>query len=210
MKAVVYEGPRNVTVKNVADAKIEKPTDVLVRITATNICGSDLHMYEGRTDMEPGRVLGHENMGEVSEVGKAVDRIKVGDMVCIPFNIGCGFCRNCEAGRTGFCLTANPGNAGAAYGYADMGPYNGGQAALLRVPYADWNALVLPEDAQEKQNDYVMLSDILPTGYHGTELAQVGIGESVVIWGAGPVGLMAAMSADLRGADQIFVVDRQP
>ena len=91
-----------------------------------------------------------------------------------------------------------------------MGPYSGGQAELLRVPYADWNALVLPEDAREKQNDYFMLSDILPTGYHGTELAQVGIGDSVVIWGAGPVGLMAAMSAAVRGADQIFVVDRQP
>ena len=149
-------------------------------------------------------------MGEVIEVGSAVDRVKVGDMVCLPFNIGCGFCKNCESGLTGFCLTTNPGNAGAAYGYADMGPYSGGQAELLRVPYADWNALVLPEDAREKQNDYVMLSDILPTGYHGTELAQVGIGDSVVIWGAGPVGLMAAMSAAVRGADQIFVVDRQP
>ncbi len=210
MRALVYHGPRNVSVEQVPDAIIEKPTDALIRITATNICGSDLHMYEGRTDVEEGKVLGHENMGEVIEVGSGVDRVKVGDMVCLPFNIGCGFCRNCEAGLTGFCLTANPGNAGAAYGYADMGPYNGGQAELLRVPYADWNALVLPEDAHQKQNDYVMLSDILPTGYHGTELAQVGIGESVVIWGAGPVGLMAALSADLRGADQIFVVDRQP
>jgi glutathione-independent formaldehyde dehydrogenase len=210
MRALVYHGPRKVSVDEVPDATIEKPTDALIRITATNICGSDLHMYEGRTDVEEGKVLGHENMGEVIEVGSGVDRVKVGDMVCLPFNIGCGFCKNCEAGLTGFCLTANPGNAGAAYGYADMGPYNGGQAELLRVPYADWNALVLPEDAHQKQNDYVMLSDILPTGYHGTELAQVGIGESVVIWGAGPVGLMAALSADLRGADQIFVVDRQP
>jgi glutathione-independent formaldehyde dehydrogenase len=130
--------------------------------------------------------------------------------VCLPFNIGCGFCKNCEAGLTGFCLTANPGNAGAAYGYADMGPYNGGQAELLRVPWADWNALILPDDAREKQADYTMLSDILPTGYHGTELAQVGTGDSVVIWGAGPVGLMAALSAQLRGADQVLVVDRQP
>ncbi len=210
MRALVYHGPRNVSVEQVPDAAIEKPTDALIRITATNICGSDLHMYEGRTGVEEGKVLGHENMGEVIEVGPGVDRVKVGDMVCLPFNIGCGFCKNCEAGLTGFCLTANPPNAGAAYGYADMGPYNGGQAELLRVPYADWNALVLPEDAHQKQNDYVMLSDILPTGYHGTELAQVGIGESVVIWGAGPVGLMAALSAQLRGADQIFVVDRQP
>jgi glutathione-independent formaldehyde dehydrogenase len=209
MRALVYHGPKNVSVDEVPDAAIERPTDALVRITTTNICGSDLHMYEGRTDVEEGKVLGHENMGQVIEVGDGVDRVKVGDRVVLPFNIGCGFCKNCESGRTGFCLTANPGNAGAAYGYADMGPYSGGQAELLRVPYADWNALVLPEDAQEKEKDYVMLSDILPTGYHGTELAGVGIGDSVVIWGAGPVGLMAAMSARLRGADQVFVVDRQ-
>jgi len=210
MRALVYHGPRKVSVDNVPDATVERPTDALIRITTTNICGSDLHMYEGRTDVEEGKVLGHENMGEVIEVGSAVDRVKVGDMVVLPFNIGCGFCKNCEAGLTGFCLTANPGNAGAAYGYADMGPYSGGQAELLRVPWADWNALVLPEDARDKQADYTMLSDILPTGYHGTELAQVGTGDSVVIWGAGPVGLMAAMSAQLRGADQVFVVDRQP
>ena len=210
MRALVYHGPKKVSVDEVPDARIERPTDALIRVTTTNICGSDLHMYEGRTDVEEGKVLGHENMGEVIEVGSGVDRVKVGDMVCLPFNIGCGFCKNCEAGLTGFCLTANPGNAGAAYGYADMGPYSGGQAELLRVPWADWNALVLPDDAREKQADYVMLSDILPTGYHGTELAQVGTGDSVVIWGAGPVGLMAALSAQLRGADQVLVIDRQP
>jgi glutathione-independent formaldehyde dehydrogenase len=210
MRALVYHGPKKVSVDEVPDARIERPTDALIRVTTTNICGSDLHMYEGRTDVEEGKVLGHENMGEVIEVGSGVDRVKVGDMVSLPFNIGCGFCKNCESGLTGFCLTANPGNAGAAYGYADMGPYNGGQAELLRVPWADWNALVLPDDAREKQADYTMLSDILPTGYHGTELAQVGTGDSVVIWGAGPVGLMAALSAQLRGADQVLVVDRQP
>ena len=102
-------------------------------------------MYEGGTDVEEGKVLGHENMGEVIAVGDGVDRVKVGDVVVLPFNIGCGFCKNCESGLTGFCLTANPGHAGAAYGYADMGPYNGGQAELLRVPYADWNALILPD-----------------------------------------------------------------
>jgi threonine dehydrogenase-like Zn-dependent dehydrogenase len=210
MRAVVYHGPKNISVDEVPDAVIEKPTDALIRITTTNICGSDLHMYEGRTDVEVGRVLGHENMGEVIEVGAGVDRLNVGDMVCLPFNIACGFCKNCEAGLTAFCLTTNPGSAGAAYGYADMGPYNGGQAELLRVPYADFNALVLPDDAREKEKDYALLSDILPTGYHATELAQVGIGDSVVIYGAGPVGLMAAMSARLRGADQVWVVDRQP
>src|ERR1700758_5150944 len=105
MKAVVYRGPRDVEVANVPDAKIERPTDILVRITTTNICGSDLHMYEGRTDMPPGAVLGHENLGEVVEVGQGVDRVQVGDRVAIPFNIGCGFCANCERGLSAFCLT---------------------------------------------------------------------------------------------------------
>jgi threonine dehydrogenase-like Zn-dependent dehydrogenase len=207
MKALVYNGPRDVQVKDMPDAKIEKPTDVLVRITTTNICGSDLHMYEGRTEMEPGRILGHENMGEVIAIGKAVDRVKVGDMVCLPFNIGCGFCENCERGLSGFCLTCNPGTAGAAYGFAGMGPYSGGQAELLRVPYGDYNCLVLPEDAREKENDYVMLSDIFPTGYHATELAGMKPGDSVVVYGAGPVGLMAATSAFVKGASRVFVVD---
>jgi threonine dehydrogenase-like Zn-dependent dehydrogenase len=195
MKALVYEGPRKVRVKDVPDAKIERPTDVLVKITSTNICGSDLHMYEGRTDVEVGKVLGHENLGEVIEVGKAVESVKDGDIVCLPFNISCGYCKNCERGLTGFCLTANPGNAGAAYGYAGMGPYNGGQAEYLRVPYGDYNCLKLPDDAQDKETDYVMLSDIFPTGWHATELAGLKPGDSVVIFGCGPVGLMAAHSA---------------
>jgi len=210
MKAIVYNGPRDVCVANVPDSRIERPTDALVRITTTNICGSDLHMYEGRTDVEHGKVLGHENLGEVVEVGNAVERIKPGDMVCMPFNISCGYCENCERGWTGFCLTVNPGNAGGAYGYAGMGPYNGGQAEYLRVPYADFNCLKLPEDALEKQDDYVMLSDIFPTGYHATELAYVQPGESVVVYGAGPVGLLAAYSAMIRGASQVMLVDRHP
>ncbi|WP_326825796.1 glutathione-independent formaldehyde dehydrogenase [Streptosporangium sp. NBC_01756] len=212
MKAIVYNGPRQVNVEEVPDARIERPTDVLVRVTTTNICGSDLHMYEGRTDFETGRVLGHENLGEVVEVGSAVDRVRVGDVVCIPFNISCGFCMNCEKGLTAYCLTTNPepGMAGAAYGFADMGPYNGGQAELLRVPYGDFNCLVLPDDAKEKQNDYVMLADIWPTGWHATQLAQVEAGDSVVIYGAGPVGLMAAYSATLKSASKVMVVDRHP
>jgi glutathione-independent formaldehyde dehydrogenase len=165
VKAVVYHGPRNVSVDEVPDPKIEKPTDALVRITATNICGSDLHMYEGRTDFKEGRVFGHENVGEVIGIGDAVDKIKVGDMISAPFNVACGHCRNCEEGLTNYCLRANePGIAGAAYGFADMGPWQGGQAELLRVPWADFNCLRLPEDAREKQDDYVMLSDIFPTG----------------------------------------------
>ena len=103
MRAVVYQGPRDVGVSKVPDAEIEKPTDVVVRLTTTNICGSDLHMYQGRTSFEPGQVFGHENLGEVIEVGSGVDRVKKGDRVCLPFNIGCGFCENCERGLTGFC-----------------------------------------------------------------------------------------------------------
>ncbi len=209
MRAVVYRGAREVAVEQVPDARIEKPTDVLVRITSTNICGSDLHMYEGRTSLESGRVLGHENLGEVIEVGSAVDRIKVGDRVCLPFNISCGSCRNCEQGYTAFCLTTNPGKAGAAYGYADMGPYRGGQAELLRVPYGDVNCLRLPPNAAERENDYAMLADIWPTGYHATELAGVRPGDSVAVYGSGPVGLMAAYSAMLRGASMVLVVDHQ-
>ena len=207
MKALVYDGPRKVSIHEVPDPKIERPTDALVRITTTNICGSDLHMYEGRTSVDQGKVLGHENLGEIIEVGDAVVRVKVGDRVCLPFNIACGFCRNCEKGQTGFCLTTNPGTAGAAYGYAEMGPYQGGQAEYLRVPFADFNCLRLPEDAVEKEDDYVMLSDIFPTGWHATRLAQLQPGDSVVIYGAGPVGLMAAYSAVIQGARQVMVVD---
>lgn len=210
MKALVYDGPRKVSIHDVPDPKIERPTDALVRITTTNICGSDLHMYEGRTSVNEGKVLGHENLGEIIEIGDAVVRVKVGDRVCLPFNIACGFCRNCEKGQTGFCLTTNPGTAGAAYGYAEMGPYQGGQAEYLRVPFADFNCLRLPEDAVEKEDDYVMLSDIFPTGWHATRLAQLLPGDSVVIYGAGPVGLMAAYSAVIQGARQVMIVDRHP
>ena len=212
MKAVVYKAPNVVSFEEVPDAKIERPTDVLVRITATNICGSDLHMYEGRTDFEVGRTFGHENMGEVIEVGNGVDAVQVGDRVVLPFNISCGFCNNCERGFTNYCTTTqpNPAAAGAAYGFAGMGPYAGGQAELLRVPYGDNNCLRLGEDAVEKQNDYVMLSDIFPTGYHATEMAGVVPGDSVVIYGAGPVGLMAALSATIKGASKVMIVDRRP
>ena len=212
MKGLVYNGPHEGAVEDVPDAKIERPTDVLVRVTATNICGSDLHMYEGRTDLEAGRVLGHENLGVVAEVGSGVERIKVGDRVCLPFNIGCGFCRNCEDGLTAFCLTVHPdpNMAGAAFGFAGMGPFNGGQAEYLRVPFGDFNCLRLPEDAEEKEDDYVMVADIFPTGWHATRLAGLRPGESCVVYGAGPVGLMAAYSAMIQGAKKVMIVDRHP
>ncbi|WP_249998331.1 glutathione-independent formaldehyde dehydrogenase [Actinoplanes sp. M2I2] len=210
MKAVVYQGPREVTVKDVPDPSIQSPNDAIVRITTTNICGSDLHMYEGRTSVEQGKILGHENMGIVEAVGDAVDRIKVGDRVSVPFNIACGTCRNCLTGWTSFCLRTNPteGMDGAAYGYANMGPYDGGQAEFLRVPYADVNLLELPPGT-EHENDFTMLSDIFPTGWHGTELAGLQPGDRVAVFGAGPVGLMAAHSAMIRGASQVFVVDKE-
>ncbi|SDO94736.1 glutathione-independent formaldehyde dehydrogenase [Actinacidiphila guanduensis] len=211
MKAVVYRGPFEVSVENVPDARVEQPNDAVVRITTSNICGSDLHMYEGRTTVEEGTVLGHENMGIVEEVGPGVTRIKPGDRVSVPFNIACGTCRNCVAGWTAFCLRTNPteGVDGAAYGYANMGPYAGGQAEYLRVPYADFNLLELPP-GEEHENDFTMLSDIFPTGWHGTELAGMSAGDRVAVFGAGPVGLLAAHSALIRGASEVYVVDKEP
>src|SRR5690625_4685142 len=159
MKAVVYEEPFRVAVENVDDPQIEAPTDVILRITTTCICGSDLHMYEGRTGAEPGIVFGHENLGIIDEVGSGVSSLNKGDRVVMPFNVACGFCRNCVAGNTAFCLTVNPGFAGGAYGYVSMGPYTGGQAEYLRVPYADFNCLKLPSDGSNEA-DYILLADI--------------------------------------------------
>ncbi|HLH99839.1 MAG TPA: alcohol dehydrogenase catalytic domain-containing protein, partial [Acidimicrobiales bacterium] len=210
MKAVVYKGPYEVAVEDAPDARIEAPNDAVVRITSTNICGSDLHMYEGRTSVEPGKVLGHENMGIVEAVGAGVERVRVGDRVSVPFNIACGTCHNCEQGWTSFCLRTNPteGVDGAAYGYAKMGPYDGGQAEYLRVPFADFNLLELPP-GDDFELDFTLLSDIFPTAYHGCELGEVGPGHTVAVFGAGPVGLLAAHSARLRGAARVFLVDYQ-
>ena len=210
MKAVVYQGPYTVSVEEVPEPQISEPTDAIVRITTTNICGSDLHMYEGRTAVEKGKILGHENMGIVEEVGGAVNRVKVGDRVSVPFNVACGTCRRCVEGWTSFCLRTNPteGIDGAAYGYANMGPYDGGQAEFLRVPYADFDLLELPPGT-EHENDFTMLSDIFPTGWHGTELAGMRPGDRVAVYGGGPVGLLAAHSALIRGASRVFVVDME-
>lgn len=207
MKAVVYRGERDVRVEDVEDPTIDAPTDAIIRITTSAICGSDLHMYEGRTGAEPGIVFGHENMGIVEEVGDGVSDLKTGDRVVLPFNVACGFCRNCENNKTGFCLNVNEGFAGGAYGYVSMGPWRGGQAEYLKVPFADFNALRLPE-GEEHEHDFAMLADIFPTGYHATELAGVGPGDTVAVYGAGPVGQMAAYSARLRGASEIYVVDK--
>lgn len=209
MEAVVYQGEHDVAVEQVDEPEIEHPNDVVIDITTTCICGSDLHMYEGRTDAEPGIVFGHENMGVIEEVGDAVSDLEVGDRIVLPFNVACGFCQNCENDKTGFCTNVNPGFAGGAYGYVAMGPYQGGQAEKLRVPYADFNALKLP-DGDEHEDAFALLADIFPTGWHGTRLADLQPGESVAIYGAGPVGLMAAYSAKIQGASEIYSVDRVP
>ena len=208
MKAVVYKQANVVAVEEVEDARIERATDVLVRITSAGICGSDLHMYEGRSGGEGGVVLGHENMGVVEEIGDAVTSILPGDRVVVPFNVACGFCLNCERGYPNACLTVNPDGFHGGYGYPGMGPFRGGQAELLRVPFGDYNCLKLPGTPGDvHEHDFLLLSDVFPTGYHATELAGVQPGTSVAVFGAGPVGLLAAYSAILRGAAEVYVVD---
>ena len=209
MRAVVYKEPFKVAVENVPDPEIKHPNDVIVKISSSCICGSDLHMYEGRTAAEPGIVFGHENMGIVEEVGPAVVSIKKGDRVVMPFNVACGFCKNCLGGYTGFCLTVNPGFAGGAYGYVAMGPWTGGQAEYLQVPFADFNCLPLPPGT-EFEADFALLADIFPTGWHGATLAEVGAGDSAAVFGAGPVGIMATLSCVLKGAAEVYTVDKVP
>lgn len=185
------------------------PHGVILRTVTTNICGSDQHMVRGRTTAPTNLVLGHEITGEVIEVGPDVEFIKIGDIVSVPFNISCGRCRNCKEGKTGICLKVNPDRPGSAYGYVDMGGWVGGQAEYVLVPYADWNLLRFPDrdQALEKILDLTMLSDILPTGFHGAVTAGVGVGSTVYVAGAGPVGLAAAAGAQLLGAAVVIVGD---
>jgi len=182
---------------------------VILKVVTTNICGSDQHMVRGRTTAPPNLVLGHEILGEVVEKGPDVEFIEVGDICSVPFNIACGRCRNCKEGKTGICLNVNPARPGAAYGYVDMGGWVGGQAEYVTVPYADWNLLRFPDrdQALEKVLDLTMLSDIFPTGFHGAVTAGVKPGSTVYIAGAGPVGLAAAVGAQLLGAAVVIVSD---
>jgi glutathione-independent formaldehyde dehydrogenase len=208
MRAIVYKKPNEVSVETVPDPEIESPTDAIVRITSSGICGSDLHMYEGRTPASGDMRFGHENMGVVEDVGSAVNSIRSGDRVVMPFNVACGTCFNCGRGFTNACLVVNPEGVSGGYGYAGMGPYPGGQAEFLRVPFADFNCLKLPgTPGDELEDDFLLLSDVFPTGYHGAELAGVGPGDTVAVFGAGPVGLLAAYSAMLRGASEVYVID---
>jgi len=160
MKALHYDGPFKVSVQEIDLPKIEHPDDCIIRVTTSCICGSDLHMYQGRTAAQSGLVFGHENMGVITEVGSGVTLLKKGDRIVLPFNVADGRCRNCEEGKTAFCTGVNPGFAGGAYGYVAMGPYQGGQAQYLRVPYADFNALTLPEGT-EHEADFALLADIV-------------------------------------------------
>ncbi|MFF1678716.1 formaldehyde dehydrogenase, glutathione-independent [Streptomyces sp. NPDC058256] len=182
---------------------------VILKVLASNICGSDQHMVRGRTTAPEGLVLGHEITGEVLERGPDVEFIEVGDIVSVPFNIACGRCRNCKEQKTGICLNVNPARPGAAYGYVDMGGWVGGQAEYAMVPYADFNLLRFPDrdQAREKLLDLTMLSDIFPTGFHGAVTAGAGVGSTVYVAGAGPVGLAAAASAQLLGAAVVIVGD---
>jgi glutathione-independent formaldehyde dehydrogenase len=215
-RCVAYLEPGKVEVRNIDYPKLELPEQnrkcdhgVILKIVATNICGSDQHMVRGRTTAPKGQTLGHEITGEVIELGRDVEFIKKGDLVSVPFNIACGRCRMCKSGNTGVCLNVNPARPGAAYGYVDMGGWVGGQADYVMVPYADWNLLKFPDkdQAMEKIKDLTMLSDIFPTGYHGAFTAGVTTGSTVYIAGGGPVGLASAASAQLLGAAVVIVGD---
>lgn len=210
MKAVVYGGgTKDVSVEEIAKPEIEKPTDMVLKVTSAAICGSDLHMYEGRAEGAKGKTLGHEILGVVDEAGSGVQQLKKGDRVVLPFNVACGNCFNCVRGLPNMCYVNDPeGDAGAAYGFAGMGPFSGGQAEYVRVPYADFNGVKLPGKAGDKfEDDFLMIADIFPTAYHANVLANVQVGHSVVIYGAGPVGLLSVTSARLRGAADVYVVD---
>ena len=214
-RGVVYIGPGKVEVQNIGDPKLQSPDGrkiehgVILKVVSTNICGSDQHMVRGRTTAEPGLVLGHEITGEVIEKGADVEMLEIGDIVSVPFNVACGRCRCCKSQDTGVCLTVNPARAGGAYGYVDMGGWIGGQARYVMVPYADFNLLKFPDRdrAMNKIRDLTMLSDILPTGFHGAVKAGVGVGSVVYVAGAGPVGLAAAASARILGAAVVMVGD---
>ena len=214
-RGVVYVGPGKVEVQSIAYPKLQTPAGrkiehgVVLKCVTTNICGSDQHMVRGRTTAPLGLVLGHEITGEVVECGRDVEFIKQGDLVSVPFNVACGRCRNCKERHTDVCLNVNPSRAGGAYGYVDLGGWIGGQADFVMVPYADWNLLRFPDKdaALAKIRDLTCLTDILPTGYHGCVTAGVTTGSTVLVAGAGPVGLAAAAAASLLGAAVVIVTD---
>ena len=218
-RGVAYVGPGEVEIQAIDFPKLELPEQkrkcdhgVILKVTCTNICGSDQHMVRGRTTAPRGLILGHEITGEVIEAGRDVEFVRKGDLVSVPFNIACGRCANCKEGKTGICLSVNPARPGAAFGYVDMGGWIGGQAEYVMVPYADFNLLKFPDKdkALAKIRDLALLSDIFPTGYHGAVSAGVTTGSTVYVAGAGPVGLACAASCQLLGAAVVIVGDLIP
>ncbi|MDP8976513.1 MAG: glutathione-dependent formaldehyde dehydrogenase [Actinomycetota bacterium] len=221
MKATCWMGVHRVKVNDVPDPKILNDRDAIVRITSTAICGSDLHLVDGYVPtMEKGDILGHEFMGEVVELGKAVTNLAVGDRVVVPFPIACGNCLSCERGLYSLCENSNP-NAGLAekawgsspagiFGYSHMlGGFAGGQAEYARVPFADVGPIKIEDDSLSDEH-VLFLSDIFPTGYMGAEVCDIQRGDTVAVWGAGPVGQFAAASASLLGAERVIAIDRFP
>ena len=219
MKAVVWCGPYNVKVENVPDPKILNKRDAIIRITSTCICGSDLHLVDGFIPfMKPGDIIGHEPMGIVEEIGPDVDKskVKVGDRVVVPFPIGCGACFFCRRQMWSCCDNTNPkahlaekvfGYATAGiFGYSHLtGGYAGGQAQFLRVPFADVNCQIMPEDLHDHQ--IVFLSDIYPTGFMAAEQCNIQPDDTVAVWGCGPVGQFTIRSAMLLGANKVVAID---
>ena len=206
-RGIVYIEPGVVEVHDISYPKLALGDrkcnhGVILKVVATNICGSDQHMVRGRTTAPSGLILGHEITGIVIEKGSDVEFMAIGDLVSVPFNIACGRCRNCKEQQTGICENVNDARPGAAYGYVDMGGWLGGQSEYVMVPYADFNLLKIPnkDAAMEKIRDLTLLSDILPTGYHGAVTAGVKPGATVYVAGAGPVGLACAASCHLLGA----------
>lgn len=213
-RSVVFRGVKNMQVEDLDFPKLQMPNGkkaphgVVLKIVASNICGSDLHIYRGSFPAPEGMVMGHEMTGEVVEIGSDVEFLKEGDLVSVPFNVACGRCRNCRNGRTEVCLTCNPDADSAAYGF-NLGGWDGGQAEYLFVPYADFQLLKFPDrdQAMEKIRDLALLSDILPTAFHGLMEAGAKPGSTVYIAGAGPVGRCGAAAARLLGASCIIVGD---
>ncbi|HEV2148970.1 MAG TPA: zinc-dependent alcohol dehydrogenase [Longimicrobiaceae bacterium] len=220
MRALCWQGPNNVGVENVPDPKILNPRDAIVKITTTCICGSDLHLYDGYIPfMQPGDILGHEFMGEVVEVGPEVKKLRVGDRVVVPFTISCGSCFFCKRDLWSLCDNSNT-NANLAekvfghstaglYGYSHLtGGYAGGQAEYARVPYADSGPLKIPDGMPDEQ--VVFLTDIFPTGYMAAEYCNIQQGDTIAVWGCGPVGQFAIRSALMLGAGRVIAIDRFP
>jgi threonine dehydrogenase-like Zn-dependent dehydrogenase len=210
MRALVYEGPYRVRVREKPDPRIEHPNDVILKVTRAAICGSDLHLFHGFVpDTRVGTTFGHEFTGLVEEVGASVRRWKPGDRLAVPFNISCGTCFYCERGLYGDCESSNPMNdlASGVFGYSHTtGGYDGGQAEYVRVPFADVGPMEIPEDMEDE--DVLLLTDVLPTGYQAAEMGAVREGDVVAVLGCGPIGLVAARSAWLLGAREVVAVDR--